>query len=105
MKNVQNNFKSSTDPSKVYAQYFTPEQNEPQLQSQTIGYSRPLDHQFQRLRKARVDQVSTHTGLLLFRLDQLISTSADLPRLSNIKERRSNLFNTFSIARGVRSLF
>jgi hypothetical protein len=89
IKNVQDNFKAANEPTKPYSQYFTFEHNESVSLDNVSGYTRSHDHQFQRLRKDRLDRRCFQTAQLLYRLDQLININADQSRQNKNKDRRS----------------
>jgi hypothetical protein len=89
LKSVQENFKTSTDPSKTYAQYFTFNQNDYYSKQQYIGYARSYTDHFNRLRKDKIEQVLFITKQLLLRVELLTNKSDHIPPNGNTKERRS----------------
>ncbi len=89
IKSVQDNFKTSNEPQKPYAQYFSFNSNDYHSKQHYMGYARSYNEYFKSLRKDKLDQIYAMTKRVLLRVELLTNTNECIPRNGNTKERQS----------------
>ena len=103
IRNVQDNLTTiPNEQSNIYAQYFSSDFDDSfSQQTQQIGYIHSYNDRFNKLRKAKHNQISIETTRLLLRLQQLTSNDDNIPKTTNTKERRSKISKRTIFQRGI----